>query len=114
MTLENKQFQIEGVINDHLKFLHGKNCLSQFASLEFMQKIEYLSYHDFHIKNGPNLSSSKDEFERELTSDRLRLEGVTLSYDLYESITFSKIKEIQKIMDRKSSHFKENYTLDDE
>jgi hypothetical protein len=28
MILENKQYQIEGVINDHLKFLHGKSCLS--------------------------------------------------------------------------------------
>lgn len=63
MILENKQYQMEGVINDHLKYLHGENSLTAFTDLNFMQKLEYLSYHDSKLKIGKKSEEAKDKKE---------------------------------------------------
>lgn len=122
-VLENKQYQIEGVINDHLKFLHGKANFLRFAELTFIQKLDYLSSYNSELKNGKKQDEGKITFSRlvqgeakdeVLHSERLRLEGITLSYDAYESIAFSKIKDIKEIMDETLNRLKRNYTLEDD
>ena len=87
---------MEGVINDHLVYLHGKSNMYHFEQLNFNQKLSYLSEHEIKLKMVKEVNESKDKKSKaDSFFKRLRLEGVTLSYDLYESQTFKKIKEIQ-------------------
>ena len=44
-NLYNRRVQIEGVINDHLRYLHGEECLNnEFESRDFRQKLKYLAH----------------------------------------------------------------------
>lgn len=96
-TLKNKQIQLEGVINDHLIFLHGEGSLSNFSELTFDQKLDYIDKHEVELQTGKPKKKDQDEETKDAAEkrERLRLQGVTMSYDLYESQNFNKYKEVQ-------------------
>ena len=103
-TLKNKQIQIEGVINDHLTFLHGDGSVENFKELSFSQKLDYIDGHEVELFTGKPKKGQEQKGEVDAKDDedkkqtRLRLQGVTLSYDLYESQNYNKYKDIQEIM----------------
>lgn len=66
-TLKNKQIQIEGVINDHLTFLHGDGSLENFKELSFSQKLDYIDGHEVELFTGK--PKKKDQKEGEDAKD---------------------------------------------
>jgi hypothetical protein len=68
--LGHRKAQIESVIDEHLKVLGFDQKSSAFMNYD--DKLQYLLQKD-------------NEAKLKTKEDRLRMKGVTLSYDLYES-----------------------------
>lgn len=80
------------MINDHIAFLHGKDMLQHFTDFTFEQKMAYIDRHEVELQTGlpkpkhrKRYGLTKDAEAKDHNSVRLRLQGITLSYDLYES-----------------------------
>ena len=75
-----------------MNFLHGKDSAQNFEHLSFSQKLDYIDGHEVELFTGKPKKKDQVEGEEGPKDDekdpsrkRLRLVGVTLSYDLYES-----------------------------
>lgn len=99
--LNRRLKQVELVVEDHIKALHGKGGLKYFNDednvMPLEEKINYLITKQAKIpiegEHGP----------------RLRLVGITQSYDVFDSVQFKKVKAIKLKLETN-----QEYTLADE
>jgi len=78
--LKDRVKSIEQTIDNIILDLYGKSEMRLFDDLTYELKLDYLK-------------RQSEELE-ELKDTRMRLEGVTLSYDILQSKAFLKIKDI--------------------
>lgn len=96
--LKQRVVWIEKTIDRHLEILHGKSRMPHFQYLEYSDKLQYL----FKLQN--------QVCQHQKGEERLRMEGITQSYNVYDSVAFKSIKAVRNLL--KDTDFK--YSLQDE
>lgn len=87
--------QISRVIDEHLLVLHGPEELSRFESFKADIKLKYL----LNMQNLITMSSHED------ADKRLRMKGITQSYNVYDSVSFKNVKTVQqKLLDSNNKY----------
>ena len=84
---------IMNTIDSHIMAHHGDECIEEFKKLTYKSKIQYIE----------NTSLMKIK-----TDKRLRMVGMTQSYNIDDSLTFKSNKKLKQILESNS-----NYTLSD-
>ena len=77
--------QIEKTIDSHIMSLHGDGCIHEFKDLSYKNKIEYI------ISKATQLNKKKSQ-------ERVRLEGMTQSYNIDDSLAFNMCKNVRILL----------------
>jgi len=86
--------QISKVIDEHLAVLHGEARVKAFEHLVPQQKLKYLLQKQNLIK--------VDQKGKE----RLRMHGLTQSYNIFDSVAFKKNKAVQQKLQESNNAYK--------
>lgn len=62
--------------------VHGEDCIDQFEVLTYQNKIEYILSKKLYKKN----------------QDRVRMEGMTQSYNIDDSLAFNACKNVRLLL----------------
>ena len=94
--LLKRKIEIERTIDDHLVDLYTTGNMHHFEGLTLDMKLEYLMGQSAHL---------------EQNSDKMRMKGLTLSYDVFQSNQFKSLNTIHEIVTNKQH---DKYKLSDE
>ena len=87
--------QISRVIDEHLLVLHGPEEIKRFKSFKADIKLKYLL----------NMQNLVVQSKHEGADKRLRMKGITQSYNVYDSVAFKNVKTVQqKLLDSNNKY----------
>ena len=88
--LEKRVKQIEQTIDSHIRECHGPKNVSKFKGLSYDQKLQYL----LEIQ-----SEITDINHNSIAQNRMRMIGLTQSYNLFDQQIFLKISKMKQALE---------------
>lgn len=99
--LEIRKREIERTIDDHLEDLYTEGNMFEFEGMSHDLKLQYLlgqATQCDELENKGHAKAKNKDKVWPFKDSRLRLKGLTLSYDVYQSHEFKMLKDIDEIV----------------